>query len=97
MRHARDSTKLLEVASDELRPIVGDDSRPRFWVLFLGAFEDYFDISFPHGLPQISMHEETTEPVQNAAQVIEGAGGWPTLTLRAVPHPSWLCLGGVVL
>src|SRR5258707_11734517 len=25
------------------------------------------------GLPQIPMHEETTEPIQNAAQVIEGA------------------------
>ena len=27
-----------------------------------------FDVSFSHGLPQILMHEETTEPIQHAAQ-----------------------------
>jgi len=27
VRHARDANELLEVASDELRAIVGDDSR----------------------------------------------------------------------
>ena len=69
MRHARDANELLEVASNELRTIVGDDSRLHFRVLLLGSLQDHFDI----GLPQIPMHEETTEPIQNAAQVIEGA------------------------
>src|SRR5216683_3653589 len=39
----------------------------------LARCRDHFDISFSHGLTQIPMHEETTEPIQNAAQVIEGA------------------------
>jgi hypothetical protein len=52
---------------------VGDDSRLRFRVLLLGSLQDDFDISFSHGLTQIPMHEEATEPIQNAAQVIEGA------------------------
>ena len=54
-------------------PLSGDDSRLRFRVLLLSSLQDQFDISLSHGLTQIPMHEETTEPIQNAAQVIEGA------------------------
>src|SRR5580692_3890728 len=73
MSHARDANELLEVASNELRAIVRNDPWLRFRVLLLGSLQDQFDISFSHGLTQIPMHEETTEPVQNAAQVIERA------------------------
>ncbi len=51
MRHARDANELLEVASNELRAIVGDDSRLRFRVLLLGSLQNHFDVSFLHGLP----------------------------------------------
>jgi hypothetical protein len=67
MRHARDANELLEVASDELRAIVGDDSRLGFQVLLLGSLQYHLDIGFSHRLTQISMHEETTESIQNAA------------------------------
>ena len=73
MRHARDANELLEIAGNELRAIVRDDSRLRFRVLLLGSLQNQFDIRFSHGLTQIPMHEETTEPIQNAAQVIERA------------------------
>src|SRR5271157_1810417 len=73
VRHARDADELLEIAGNELRAIVRDDAWLRFRVLLLGAFENYFDIRFPHRLPQIPMDEETTEPIQDAAQVIERA------------------------
>ena len=73
MRHARDANELLEIASDELRAVVGDDSRLRFRVLLLGSLQNHFDVGFSHGLPEIPMHEETAEPIQNAAHVIEGA------------------------
>src|SRR5277367_7134277 len=63
--------KLLEVAGNELRAIVGDDSWLRLRVLLLGSLQNHFDVGFSHGLPQIPMHEETTEPIQNAAQVIK--------------------------
>ena len=46
MRHTRDANELLEVVSDELRAIVGDDSRLGFQVLFLGSLQDHFDIGF---------------------------------------------------
>jgi len=71
--HPRASNELLEIASNELRAIVGDDSRLRFRVLLVGSQQDHFDIRFSHRLTQIPMHEETTEPNQNAAQVIERA------------------------
>ena len=73
MRHARDADELLEIAGDELRAIVRDNAWLRLRVLFLGAFENYFDIRFPHRLAQVPMHEESAEPVQNAAQVEERA------------------------
>ena len=73
MRHARDANELLQIAGNELRAIVRDNAWLCFRVLFLGAFENYFDISFPHRLAQIPMHKETAEPVQNAAQVVERA------------------------
>src|SRR5438876_10442551 len=69
VRHARDANELLEVASDELRAIVGDDSRLGFQVLLLGSLQDHFDIGFSHRLTQIPMHEETTESIQNAAHM----------------------------
>ena len=63
MRHARDANELLEIAGNELRAIIRDDAWLRFRVLFLGAFENDFDIRLPHRLAQIPMHEETAEPV----------------------------------
>jgi hypothetical protein len=50
VRHARDANELLEIASDELWTMVGDDSGLRFRLLLLGSLEDHFDISFSHGL-----------------------------------------------
>src|SRR5437667_5322554 len=44
VRHARDANELLEVASDELRAIVGDNSRLGFQVLLLGSLQDHFDL-----------------------------------------------------
>src|SRR5450631_196376 len=75
MRHARDADELLEVASDELRSVVGDDTRPCLRVLFLASLQNYLDVGLPHRLSQIPMHDRTTVPIQNAAQVIEGPAG----------------------
>src|SRR5664279_873123 len=75
MRHARDSNDLLEIACDELWPVVRDDTRLCFGVLLLGSFENYLDVGLPHRLSQVPMHDRTTVPIQNAAQVIEGPPG----------------------
>jgi len=51
VRYARDANELLEVASDEQWPVVGDASWLRFRVLLLGSLQDQFDISFSAGGP----------------------------------------------
>jgi hypothetical protein len=53
MGHSRDANEFLEVFGNELRPIVGDDSGPRFPVEFLGALQDDLDVRLGHRLPQI--------------------------------------------
>src|SRR5579872_4460608 len=63
----------LKWRDNELRTIVGDDAWLRCRILLLGSLQNHFDIRFSHGLTQIPMHQETTEPIQNAAQVIERA------------------------
>ena len=40
--------ELLEIAGNELRPIVRDDSWLRLPVLLLCSLQDHFDVSFPH-------------------------------------------------
>src|ERR1700675_2350911 len=72
MRHAGDPNELLEVACDELRPVVRDDTRLCLRVLFLGSFQNYLDVGLPHRLSQVPVHDRTTVPIQSAAQVIEG-------------------------
>src|SRR5260370_6306427 len=72
MGHAGDSNELLEVACDELRPIVGDDPRLHVRVPFLRSFENYLDVGLPHRVSQVPVHDRTTVPIQNTAQVIEG-------------------------
>ena len=68
MGHARDPNELLEVFGNELRPVVGDDSGPRFRVEFLGALQDDLDVRLGHRLPQIPVHDVATAAVQNAEQ-----------------------------
>src|SRR5260370_2060370 len=72
MRHAGESNEVLEGACDALRPLVGDDPRLYVRVLLLRSLENYLDVGLPHRLSQIPMHDRTTVPIQNAAQVIEG-------------------------
>jgi len=57
VRHARYANELLEVASNELRTIVGDDSRLRFRALLVGSLQDHFDISFSHGLASLAVRK----------------------------------------
>ena len=60
MRHIGDSNELLEVASDELRPVIRDDARLCLRVLLFGSFQNYLDVGLPHRLTQIPVHDKTT-------------------------------------
>src|SRR5579864_2426940 len=73
MRHARNADELFEVSRDELRTVVGNDARLRFWVFLLGSLQNDLDLCLCHGLAQIPMHDGSAKAVQYAAQVVERA------------------------
>src|SRR5215813_1011594 len=71
VRHSRDTNKFFEVARHKLRPIVRDNPRSGFRILLLGMLQNHLDVGLLHGLAQIPMQQETTVPIQDAAQVVE--------------------------
>ncbi len=71
VRHARNANELLEVLGDELRPVVGNDSRFNARILLFGTFQNDLDVSLGHPLAKIPMNQETAVPVQDAAQAVE--------------------------
>jgi hypothetical protein len=54
-------------------PFVRDDPGFRLRVLFLGSFQNHFDLRFLHRFPQIPMHNRPAISIQNTAQVVERA------------------------
>src|SRR5260370_7900662 len=71
MRHPCDADELLEVSGNELRSVVGDDSRLGFRAFLSCSLQDDFDLRFGHRFPQIPMNDRTAVAIQNAAQAIE--------------------------
>ena len=58
MRHAGDADEDLEVARDELGPVVGDDARTRLRKPLSGSLKNNFDVSFLHGLADLPVDDE---------------------------------------
>src|SRR5450432_3603879 len=71
MRHARNTNELFEVPRNELRTVVGNDARLRFWIFLLGSLQNDLDLCLCHGLAQIPMHDGSAIAVQHAAQVVK--------------------------
>jgi hypothetical protein len=71
--HPRDADKILEILSDELWAIVGDDRGPRPWEGLLRALEDGLDVDFAHLLADLPMNDEAAVAVQHGAEVVEDA------------------------
>ena len=74
MGHARDADELLEVAGEELRSAIGDDTRPRVGVFFLGALDEDLNVGFGHRLADLPIHDGAAAAVQQATEVVEGPG-----------------------
>ena len=47
----------MEVAGDELRTVIGDDSRMNVGELFSGSLQDHFDVGLAHTLAEFPMDE----------------------------------------
>src|SRR5262249_48187590 len=74
MRHTANADELLGVPGDELRAVVGDDPRRHAGELLACPLDDLFDIGLGHGLTQLPMDQESATTIQEAAQIVEGAG-----------------------
>ena len=73
MGHAHHPDKLLEVASDKLWAIVGDDPGAGLGEGLAGALEDDFHVGLGHLGAELPVHEESAEAIEHRAQVEEGA------------------------
>ena len=72
MRHPGYPDELFEVFGNELRPVVGNDSRSGSRVLFFRSLKNDFNLFLGHLLSDLPMDDGTTATIEKAAQVVEG-------------------------
>jgi hypothetical protein len=67
-----DADELFEIARNELRAVVGDDSRFGVWIFFQAALEADLHVGFSHGLAQFPVYDCAGVAVEQRAEVEEG-------------------------
>jgi hypothetical protein len=72
--HAANTDELLEIPGNELGTVVGDDAGLGVGKLFPGPLHDLLDIGFGHGFADLPVDGEAGTAIEEAAQVVEGAG-----------------------
>ena len=97
--HSGDANELLEIPRDELRPIVGDDSRFGFGELFASTLEDRFDVGFLHFFADFPVDHKAAETIEDRALKIKRARD---VEIRNVQVPvlmrrEWLLKAGTLL
>jgi len=73
MGHAAEANELFEIASDELRPIVGDNPGRGLREQLPGPLQDDLDFAFGHRFANLPVHQVAAVAIQHAAEVVEGA------------------------
>jgi hypothetical protein len=68
-----DADELFEVAGNELRAVIGDDSRFG-GDIFQAALEDDLHVGLGHGLAQLPVNDGARAAVEQRAEVEEGPG-----------------------
>jgi hypothetical protein len=71
MGQTGDADELFEIAGNELRTVVADDSRLGMRIFFQAALED--DL-FGHGLAQLPVNDCARAAIEQRAEVEEGPG-----------------------
>lgn len=74
MGHAADADEGFELAGDELRAVVADDPGRDAGIAFAGPLHDRLDFRLGHGRPDLPMHDQAAVAIEDAAQVVKGAG-----------------------
>jgi len=64
MRHAGNAHELFEVAGDELRPIVRDESRRGAGMQLASSLQDRLYVGFSHGFADLPVHDSAAEPIE---------------------------------
>ena len=57
MGQTGDADELFEIASNELRSVVGDDSRFGVRIFFQAALQNDLDVGLGHGLAQLPVYD----------------------------------------
>ena len=73
MSQSGDPDELFEVARNELRTVVRDDSRLGGGELLQGTLQDDFDILFCHGATNFMMDNCARTAVEHRAKIVEGS------------------------
>jgi len=87
--HAAQSDELLEVFRDELRAVVGDNSRPGVRIFVLRPLDDYLHVSLRHSFSNVPVDDVPAASVENAAQVVKGGAD---VDVRHVDVPVFMRL-----
>ena len=74
MGQTGDADKLFEIAGNELRTVIGDDSRFGVGIFFQAALEDDFDVGLSHCLAQFPVDDCARTAVEQRAEVEKGPG-----------------------
>ena len=69
-----DADELFEIASNELRSVVGDDSRFGVRIFFQAALQDDLDVRLGHGLAQLPVYDGARATVEQRAEIEESPG-----------------------
>jgi hypothetical protein len=74
VRHSGDADELLEIAGDELRAVVGDDSWLGIGERFMRPLKDRFNVGFLHFFADFPVDDEAAEAVEDRTLKVECAG-----------------------
>ena len=74
MGQTGDADELFEIAGNELRAVIRDDSRFGVGIFFHAALQDDFDVGLGHSLAQLPVYDCARAAVEQRAEVEEGPG-----------------------
>ena len=73
MGHAGEADVLLEVPSDELGAVVGDDARGDAGVELSGTLDEALHVGLLHRLADLPVDDVAAASIEDGAEVVEGA------------------------
>ena len=92
MSQASDADELFEVASDELRTVVGDHCGFNTGIFFHRGLDSDFHLGLGHGVAHLPMQQRSRAAIQDRTEVKEGTGD---VEIRDIDMPVFMGLQGL--